>query len=78
MPCMQSLPGACAALRPINHRKDRLAGFRAVVCDPKLPSAKGSSRPILLKKSEFQAVRRRRWPSFQNLVTTLRGFQVLH
>ena len=45
MPCMQSLPGACAALRPINHRKDRLAGFRAVVCDPKLPSAKGSSRP---------------------------------
>lgn len=45
MPCMQSLPGACAALRPINHRKDRLAGFRAVVCDPKLPSAKGSSWP---------------------------------
>ncbi len=45
MPCMQSLPGACAALRPINHLKDRLAGFRAVVCDPKLPSAKGSSRP---------------------------------
>lgn len=32
-------------LRPIHHRKDRLAGFPAVVCDPKLPFAKGSSRP---------------------------------
>lgn len=30
---------------PIHHRKDRLAGFPAVVCEPKLPSAKGSSRP---------------------------------
>jgi hypothetical protein len=35
------------------------------------------SRPILLKKSEFQARRCRRCPSHQNLFTTLRGFSVL-
>jgi hypothetical protein len=45
---------------------------------PFLPVSSGRFWPILLKKSEFQAVRRRRWPSFQNLVTTLRGFPVLH
>ena len=39
-------------LRPIHYLKDRLAGFPAVVCDPKLPSAKGRSRPIAVFRSD--------------------------
>ncbi|KPW69098.1 Gluconolactonase [Pseudomonas syringae pv. broussonetiae] len=65
---------------------DDLAGPNGLCFSPDektLYVVEGRAKPhgliwaILLKKSEFQAGRRRRWPSFQNLVTTLRGFPVL-